>query len=321
MFRIWFERPLPPSYASLLEGLAEVGGCAAETPDSPLRALPGADAIIAGPRIRYDAALMNLVPTLRVISRSGIGLDNVDIAEATARSIVVCNTPDAPTISTAEHTIMLLLAVAKHLKRSEYHLRAETTRDFFSFHTGVEVRGRQLGLIGLGRIGSEVAKMALALGMIVIAYDPFVPVEHAARLNIEAALTLDAVLRKADFVSLHVPLTAETKRLINERTLAIMKPGSYLINCARGGLLDETALLKTLDSGHLAGAGLDVFEQEPPQPSHPLLNRPDVVVTPHIASATHASKDRMWRTAITQALNALRGKKPSNLVNPEVWQV
>lgn len=319
MFRIWFERPLPRPYLPLLADHAEIAGCAAETPELPFSALPGADAIIAGSRLRFDAAVMDRAPSLRVISRSGIGLDNIDIAAATARGIAICNTPDGPTISTAEHAIMLLLAVAKHLRRSECNLRAARTKDFFSAHTGTEIRGRRLGVIGLGRIGREVAKMALGLGMQVTGYDPFVPVGQAAQLGIEVAPSLEVVLREADIVSLHVPLSKQTQHLINGQSLALMKPGSYLVNCARGGLVDEAALLKALERGHLAGAGLDVFEKEPPPPDHPLLQREDVIATPHIGSATAASKDRMWRVAIAQALQVLQGERPPNLVNPEVW--
>jgi D-3-phosphoglycerate dehydrogenase len=321
MFRIWFERPLPPIYLPLLAGVAEVAGCAADTPETPFNALERVDAIIAGSRLSFDAALMDRVSGLRVISRSGIGVDNVDIMAATARRIAVCNTPDGPTISTAEHTIMLLLATAKHLRKSECNLRAARTKDFFSNHTGTEIRGRQLGLIGLGRIGREVAAMALGLGMKVAGYDPFVTGQQAAQLGIEAMSSLEDLLRHSDFVSLHLPLIAQTRHLINDNTLSLMKPGSYLINCARGPLVDETALLKALESGHLAGAGLDVFEKEPPPPDHPLLKREDVVVTPHIGSATGAGKDRMWRAAIAQALQVLRGERPQFLVNPDVWPI
>lgn len=319
MFRIWFERPLPPIYVPLLADLAEVAGCAADTPETPLSALERVDAIIAGSRLSFDGALMDRVPGLRVISRSGIGVDNVDLLAATARRIAVCNTPDGPTISTAEHTIMLLLAVAKHFRKIDCKMRAGKAKEFFSNHTGTEIRGRQLGVIGLGRIGREVAKMGLGLGMKVAGYDPFITKEQAAQMGIESVPSLDDLLRQADFVSLHLPLTAVTRHVINDNTLSLMKPGSYLVNCARGPLVDETALLKALETGHLAGAALDVFEKEPPPPDHPLLRREDVVATPHIGSATAAGKDRMWREAIAQALQVLQGQRPQNLVNPDVW--
>lgn len=318
MQRIWFERALPAEYAPLLGDIA-VAGWAGATPDEPFVALPGAHAIVAGSRYRYDGAVMDRSPELRVIARTGIGYDNIVVADATARGIAVCNAPDAPTISTAEHTITLLLAVARRLKRSQTDMHAGQIQDFFSAYTGLEVYGRCLGLLGLGRIGSRVAGIAQALGMRVLAYDPYIQDEQMARLGVEHAATFERVLREADFVSLHLPLTGETRHLINAETLAMMRPGAILINCARGSLVDEAALLDALNRGHLYGAGLDVWEREPPPPTHPFLGRDDIVATPHVASATAASKDRLWRSAITQALQVLRGERPPFLVNHEVW--
>jgi D-3-phosphoglycerate dehydrogenase len=318
MQRIWLERALPAEYASLL-GDVVVAGWAAATPDQPFVALPGSHAIVAGSRYRYDGAVMDRSPELRVIARTGIGYDNIVVPDATARGIAVCIAPDAPTISTAEHTITLLLAVARRLKRSEKEMHAGQIQDFFSAYTGVEVYGRCLGLLGLGRIGSRVAGIAQALGVRVLGYDPYIADEQAARLGVERAATFERVLQEADFVSLHLPLNAETRHLINARTLAMMRSGAILINCARGGLVDEAALLDALERGHLYGVGLDVWEREPPSPTHPLLGRDDVVATPHIASATAAGKDRLWRSALAQALQVLRGERPPFLVNPEVW--
>lgn len=320
MQRIWFERALPAEYTALLGDIA-VAGWAGATPDDPFVALPGAHAIVAGSRYRYDGAVMDRSPELRVIARTGIGYDNIVVADATARGIAVCNAPDAPTISTAEHTITLLLAVARRLKRSDADMHAGQIQDFFTAYTGVEVFGRCLGLLGLGRIGSRVAAIAQALGMHVLGYDPYITDEQVARLGVERSATFERVLQEADFVSLHLPLTGETRHLINAETLAMMRPGAILINCARGGLIDEAALLDALDRGHLHGFGLDVWEREPPPPTHPFLGRDDVVATPHIASATAASKDRLWRSAITQAVQVLRNERPPFLVNPEVWPV
>lgn len=321
MHQIWFERQLPPEFAHLLEGTATATGPAGATPDAPLSALPGAAAVIAGGRLRYDAAIMDGCPALRVISRTGIGLDNVCIPDATARGIAVCYAPEAPTISTAEHAVTLLLATVKHLKRADRDLRRGAKVDFFSDYRGLEVDGLQLGLIGLGRIGSRVAKVALALGMSVIAFDPGVSAEQARAIGVEPAPSLEAVLRVADVVSLHVPLSDETRLLLNAERLALMKPGAYLINTARGGLVDEAALLQALETGHLHGAGLDVFAYEPPDPLSPLLQRDDVIATPHISGATPASKDRLWSTAIRQALQVLKGERPAHLANPEVWPI
>jgi D-3-phosphoglycerate dehydrogenase len=319
MYQIWFERSLPPAYAHLLDGQAVAVGPASATPEDPFQALPGADAIVASSRIRYDGALMDRAPALRVISRTGIGIDNISLADATARGILICYAPQAPSISTAEHAITLLLAVAKRLKRVERDLQQGEKSDYFTDYDGVELHGLTLGLIGLGQIGGRVAAVARALGMSVVTFDPYVSHDRAAALGVELAPDLDALLQVADAISLHAPLTDETRHLIDARTLARCKQGVILVNTARGGLVDENALLAALESGHVRGAGLDVFEVEPPLPDNPLVRRDDVVATPHIAGATGASKDRLWTTAITQVLQVLRDERPPHLANPEVW--
>ncbi len=320
MYRIWFERPMPAQYALMLEGVATAAWPKSTAFEDVQDTLPGSHAVIAGARIRWDSSVMGIVPSLRVISRTGIGIDNISLPDATAHGIAICNTPDAPSISTAEHAITLMMAVAKHLKRAERALQEGGKRDFFGEHEGLELDGTQLGLVGLGRIGSRVAKVAKALGMKVAVFDPYIPPARAAELGVTQVQDLDTLLGMADVVSLHVPVSAETRHLINAERLAKMKPGAYLINTARGGLVDEAALIRALEAGHLRGAGLDVFDPEPPAPNNPLLHRDDVVTTPHIASSTTAGKDRLWRTAISQALQVLRGERPPNLCNPEVWE-
>jgi phosphoglycerate dehydrogenase-like enzyme len=241
------------------------------------------------------------------------------VAEATRRAIAVCNVPDGPTISTSEHAVMLLLATVKRLNKWQNAVQDENRGDYFRAYDGEELYGLTLGLIGLGRIGARVAGVALALGMTVVAYDPFISADSAARAGVELAPALEELLASADVVSLHLPLTSETHHLINADRLAMMKQGAFLINTARGGLVDEAALLNALESGRLGGAGLDVFEIEPPPPLHPLLHREDVVFTPHVAGGTRASKDRLWGSALAQVLQVLRGERPPHLVNPEVW--
>jgi len=318
LYRIWCERPMPSVYQPLLDGFADA--VAPESLDSIADSLAGAHAVIAGAGIRYDGAFMDKLPTLKVISRTGIGVDNIVIADATARGIAICNTPDAPTVSTAELTITLMLAAAKQLKRFEYGLIHGERRNFFVEYRGVELDGLRLGLVGLGRIGGRVAKVAQALGMTVAAYDPYVPPERAVELDVEMLYDLESLLRTSDIVSLHVPATPETRRLMNAERFAMMKRGAFLINAARGSLVDEAALLDALERGHLAGAGLDVYDPEPPDPKNPLLYRDDVVCMPHVGGTTVASKDRLWREALAQALQVLRGERPPNLVNPEVWE-
>jgi D-3-phosphoglycerate dehydrogenase len=320
VYRIWFERALPAEYAPLLEGIAVSSGSGNDNPNDPTGTLPGSDAIIAAARIKYNGDLMDRVPTLKVIARTGIGIDNISLPNATARGIAVCNAPEGPTISTAEQALTLLFAAAKTLKRSERVLREGGKLDFFNDHLGIELYGLRLGLVGMGRIGSRVAKVAQALGMEVAVYDPFISAQRAAELGVTLLGSLETLLRSADIVSLHVPLSAETRHLMNAERFAQMKQGAILINSARGGLVDEKALILALDSGHLRGAGLDVFDPEPPALDNPLLHRENVVATPHVAGATAASKDRLWRTAIDQALKVLRGEHAEHLCNPEILQ-
>jgi len=305
---------MPPIYAPILGDIAIAVG-----PEES--ALNGAHAIIAGARIRYDGAFMDRFPTLKVIARTGIGVDNITLSDATARGIAICNTPDVPSTSTAEFTIMLLLASAKHLKKIEYANLEGKPRNFFTDYQGAELFGLTLGLVGLGRIGGRVAKVALALGMNVIGYDPYVSLERAAELGIAIARDLETLLGASDIISLHVPSTPETYQLINAQRFALMKRGAYLINTARGTLVDESALLDALERGQLAGVGMDVSDPEPPDPANPLLYRDDVIATPHVGGITVASKHALWREALRQSLQVLRGERPSHLVNPEVWPI
>ena len=316
---IWFERPVPTKFLRLLEGQATAVGPAAATPDRPLSALFGAQVAIVGSRIRFDGPFLDQFPSLRAVIRTGIGFDNISVPDATARQIAVCNVPSGPTISTAEHALALLLATVKHLKRGDRELRRGGITDSFLEFGGLELYGRCLGLIGMGRIGSRVARFAQALEMVVMVYDPYLSAEQAAAAGVELAPSLEALLATADVVSIHAPYSAETHHLINADRLAQMKPGAYLVNAARGGLVDEAALLNALETGHLGGAGLDVFDPEPPRPDHPLLQRDDVIASGHVASATQASKDRLLEGAILQALSILRGERPPYLVNPEIW--
>ena len=318
MFRIWFEREVPVQVDRSLAGRAETLGPGTATPDDLLSSLGPAEGVIASSLVTYDAAVMDRAPGLAVIARTGIGYDKVDLDAATARGIAVCNAPDAPTTSTAEHAITLLLAVAKRVESAQAALRGGG-RDFFASHDGLEVSGLTLGIVGAGRIGRAVARMASGLGMTVIGHDPFVA--GADDPDIEFVAGLIDLFERSDAVSLHIPLTDETRHLIDREAIGHLKPGAILVNTARGGLVDHAALLDALDSGHLFGAGLDVTDPEPLPPDHPLLHRLDVVVTPHIATATRAGKARLYESAVSQCLQVLEGERPPHLVNPDVWPV
>lgn len=313
---VWFEREILPDLVRTVAAQASILGPAGATPDHPYEALPGASGIVASQHV-YDAALMDLAPNLRVISRTGIGYEKVDVAAATARGIAVCNAPDGPTISTAEHTIALMMMVAKNVKQSESELRGGGS-DFYARHVGIELDGGTLGLVGLGRIARRVASIALALNMRVTAYDPFLDA-MAFPPAIRRVETIDGLVAGADVVSIHVPLTESNAGLFGADLLQLMKPGSILINTARGGLVDLAALADALNSERLFGAGLDVTDPEPLPPDHPMLARDDVVITPHVAAGTAGAKRRIFNSAFDQVIDVLKGHRPQNLVNPDVW--
>jgi D-3-phosphoglycerate dehydrogenase len=322
MYRVWFEGSVPPDFASIVNGLAEGISPGDRVVQEPFYRLDVADGVIAGGRI-YNAEVMKLAPHLLIIVRAGIGYEKVDVAAATAHDIAVCNTPDAPTISTAECALTLMMGVARNIKQVEKDLRSvlETgiPKNVYGNYIALELSGMQLGLVGLGRIGGHVAKVARAMGMRVATYDPFITPERAAMLGVERVNSLDRLLGMADVVSLHLPLTPETYRLMNAERFAQMKRGAIFINVSRGGIVDESALIAALDSGHLFGAGLDVTDPEPPEAGNPLLYRDNVILTPHIASATRAGRRRIFLAAMERMLYALRGEQPPDLLNPEVW--
>lgn len=309
---------MPSHVADLLSGRAEPIAAGSGSVAEILSTARRAHAIIASSLIVYDGEVMDLVPELRVIARTGIGYDKVDLEAATARGIAVCNAPDGPTISTSEHALALLFAVAKRLAVAHFALRAGG-RDFFATHDGLELDGKMLGLVGLGRIGCNVARIAQAIGMRVVAYDPYADRAVFEAAGVSRVDTIDELIPRADVVSLHLPLTAETQRLFDASRIGAMKQGAILINTARGGLVDHQALLDALESERLFGAGLDVTDPEPLPPDHPLLHHPHVVVTPHVAAATRAGKVRLYESAVRQALQVLEGQRPPYLVNPEVW--
>ena len=302
--RVWFERYPLPEMAEEVESAATVLGPGERTPEAPFSAVDAAVGVVAGAWV-YDAAVMDRAPDLRVIARTGIGVDRVDVAAATERGIAVCNAPDGPTAPTAEHTLALMLAAAKRLVASQE----------FTQHRSVELDGKALGLVGLGRIARRVARAAVALGMEVKAYDPWVT---DLPDGVVRAATFEEAL-DADVVSLHLPLTADTAGLIDEAALAAMRPDTIFVNTARGGLVDHDALVRTLDERPGFFAALDVTDPEPLPDGHPLLGRDDVIVTPHVASATPEGKERMARTAFRQVLDVCAGRRPPHLVNAEVW--
>ncbi|HEX8845949.1 MAG TPA: phosphoglycerate dehydrogenase [Pyrinomonadaceae bacterium] len=267
------------------------------------------EGLVVRSETKVTPELMDAATRLRVIGRAGVGVDNIDVAAATSRGLVVMNAPDGNTITTAEHTIALLVSLARRVPQANGSLRAgRWERKHF---IGVELQGKTLGIVGLGRIGRVVASRARAFGMNIIAYDPFIAPDQARDLELELG-TLDEVFARADFLTVHTPLTADTRGIINAQAFSKMKRGVRVINCARGGLVDERALLAAIKEGIVAGAALDVFEQEPPPTDHPLLALEEVIATPHLGASTTEAQEGVALTVAEQMRDylltgALRG--------------
>jgi D-3-phosphoglycerate dehydrogenase len=252
-------------------------------PDELRRIVPRYEGLIVRSRTKVASDVIEQADTLRVIGRAGIGVDNVDLPAATARGIIVMNTPEGNAITTAEHSISLMTSLARRIPAATASLKAGRWEK--SSFSGKELYDQVLGVIGLGNIGSIVADRARGLRMRVIAYDPMVSEERAQRLGVDL-VSFDELLERSDVITLHVPITKDTRGLIGAEAFAKMKDGVLLVNAARGGILDEAALLAAIESGKVAGAALDVFETEPPPPDYPLLVRPEVIATPHVGAAT-----------------------------------
>jgi D-3-phosphoglycerate dehydrogenase len=269
--------------------------------------------LIVRSQTKVTDEVLERAESLAVIGRAGIGVDNVDVEAATRRGILVVNAPQSNVISAAEHTLALLLAQARNIPQANQALRAgRWERERFQ---GVELHGKTLGVIGLGRVGAIVAQRALAFGMRVVAFDPYVSKDRARSLGVELMPNLEGLLVQADFVTVHLPRTPETEGLIGEREVALMKEGARIVNTSRGGIVDERALVNALRDGRLAGAALDVFSEEPVPPANPLLVFEQVVATPHLGGSTHEAQDKAG-TAIAEMVRlALRGEFVPYAVN------
>lgn len=284
-----------------------------------LAALGDVEGLLGSAMLAIDAEVLEAAPRLRVISNFGVGFDNVDLEVATRRGILVCNTPGVLTDAVADLTVALVLSLARRLPESERFVRGGRWIPGKGMELGTDVGGKTLGIIGLGRIGRGVARRARAFGMEVCFSDRFQePDQEVAFCRYRE---LDDLLRESDFVTLHVNLTGETAGLIGARELALMKPSAYLINTSRGLVVDQAALVEALREGRIAGAALDVLEREPPSPDDPILRFPNVIVLPHIGSATRETRRAMLELAIDNLLAALRGERPAGLVNPEALAV
>ncbi|CAN7594618.1 phosphoglycerate dehydrogenase [Paenibacillus sp. LjRoot153] len=269
------------------------------------------DALLVRSQTKVTEKIMNAGTKLKVIGRAGVGVDNIDLEAATKRGIIVINAPDGNTIATCELTFAMMMATARMIPQAyKKTVGGEWDRKFI----GVELRNKTLGILGMGRIGSEVAKRAKVFGMEVIGYDPFLTEDRAEKMGVKLG-SVNEIAAKADFITVHTPLTPETRHLIAKPQFELMKPGIRIINCARGGIIDELALVEAIDQGIVAGAAFDVFEVEPPTKDHPFLSNPKVIVTPHLGASTIEAQENVAIDVSEEVLHILRNEPFKNAVN------
>ncbi len=305
---------LAPSAVAVLGDGVEVRHVDGTDRPALLAAVAEADALLVRSATAVDAEVLAAGRRLKVVARAGVGLDNVDVPAATARGVMVVNAPTSNIVSAAEHAVALLLAAARNIPAADASLRAG--RWARSALTGVEISGKTAGIVGLGRIGQLVAQRLAAFGVELIAHDPYIAPARAAQLGIEL-VDLDELLRRADLISIHLPKTPETLGLIGKDQLAVTKPGVIIVNAARGGLVDEDALAEAVRSGHVGGAGVDVFVTEPTT-SSPLFEIPQIVVTPHLGASTEEAQDRAGTDVARSVQLALAGEFVPDAVNVQV---
>jgi len=319
--RIAVSRVIPEAGLDLLRQAGDVAVWEGELPPSReelVRLAEGADGLLTLLTERVDGDLLDRLPSVRVVSNMAVGFDNIDVAACTARGVAVCTTPDVLTETTADLAFGLLLAVARRIPEGHNAVLAGAWRTWEPMgYLGPDVHGATLGIIGLGRIGQAVARRARGFDMRILYHAPRRRPEVEEELGAEWR-ELDALLAESDFVSLHVPLTEQTRGMIGREQLQRMRRGAVLINTARGPVVQTDALLEALEQGWIWAAGLDVTDPEPLPADHPLLRHPRVVVTPHIASASFTTRNRMAELAARNLLAVLRGETPPRCLNPEV---
>ena len=311
--RILVAESIAEDAIDILKTAGEVDLIKGLPPEELKKILPEYDALVVRSQTKVTADLLEAATRLQIIGRPGVGVDNIDVAAASKRGIVVVNSPLGNTISTAEHAIALLMSLVRQIPMAHAELKGGTWN---RSRKGIELRNKTLGVVGLGKIGSQVAEMGRGLKMNVIAYDPFVSQEWADRSGV-SMVELDDLLRQSDFVTLHLPLTSNTEKLINSEKLGLMKKSAMLINCARGKLVDEQALYDALEKGTIAGAALDVYSAEPAV-DNVLVTSPRVVVTPHLAASTVEAERGAGTDVARQVADVLKGLPPATPVNAPI---
>ena len=311
MLKILVSDPLSKEGLEMLEEDAYVEVKTEENEEELKKIISEYDALFVRSGTKVTGSLIEKGEKLRVIGRAGVGVDNIDVEKATEKGIMVINAPDGNTISTAEHTIAMMASLARNIPAVNYSVKQHKW-DRKNF-VGVELNGKTLGIFGFGRIGSEVARRAKAMGMKILAYDPYISQEQTQKLGAKLA-TKDELLQQADFITLHMPKGTSTNYFFGEKELALVKPEARIINCARGGLIDEDALAKALRENRIAGAAMDVFEKEPPENS-PLLELDNVILTSHMAASTQEAQVNVAKQVAEQGLRALQGETVDSAVN------
>lgn len=310
--KILVSDPVSQQGVELLQQQYEVDVKTGLAPEELIRIIPEYHALVVRSETKVTKAVLDVATNLKVIGRAGVGVDNIDVVEATKKGVVVLNAPDGNTVAATEHTMAMMMSLARNIPQAHASLKAGQW--LRSKMMGVEMRGKTLGILGLGRIGSGVAKRALAMEMNIIAYDPFIRAEQAEEMGIKL-VELEEIFPVADFITLHLPKTAETKNLLNKETFAKMKPGVRIVNCARGGVVNEGDLAEAVEQGIVAGAAIDVFEKEPVDPDHPLLKLDRVIVTPHLGASTAEAQVGVAVDVAKGIIAALQGEPIATAVN------
>jgi D-3-phosphoglycerate dehydrogenase len=314
-------KPIHPAALARLQEEAEALTPFTAAYDELMELLAETDGLLLCAGLNMGAQEIRQVPNLRVIGRHGVGLDNVDIRAATEHGLPVVYTPYGPTESTAEHAFMLMMATARHLPKLDRATRVGNFDIRNDAQTmGIELQGKTVGVVGFGRIGQRFAQMCrAALDMAVLVYDPYLDPQTVTDWGATPVSTLSHLAAQVDVLSLHIPATTETRHLVDKQVFQALKPNAILVNAARGAVVDEAALVQALAAGSFHGAGIDVYDPEPPAPDNPLFQLDRVVLTPHVASKTEEARTLMGLTVVNDILCVLKGQEPQYLANPEVW--